>query len=522
MPLKRTTTSAAPAMTQATIKKLVADSISIALEAQATNMANADNTNRNLEPREAPVARNNCTEHYKVKFATGTLTKEALSCWNSFSQPIGIEESYKITWVEFKKLLIKKLVVKYHAKILCDEKVVHIPIDGETLIIGDEKRLEDIPVVKEFLDIFPEDLPGLPFACQVEFQINQDPGTAPVAHAPYRLALSVIQELSNQLQELIDRAPILALLEGNDDFVVYCDASLQDYDCEIRYHPGNVNVIADALSRKKLIKPLQVISLIMTIHLKLPSQILKAQNESLKEEKIKAENLRGTDKSFKIRPDGTRCIKNQKIPIWKWERITLDFVTKLPKTSNGHDTIWVIVDPLTKFAYFIPTRETESMETLTRLYIKEIVSRHGVSISIISNHDSHFTSRFWKLLQNALGTQLDMSTTYHPETNRQSERTIQTLKDMLRACVMDFGKGWEKHFPLVEFFYNNSYHASIKVAPFKALYGQKYRSPVSWTEVGDVQLTGPKIIHETAEKIVQIRQCLQAVRDRQRSYANIR
>ncbi|GJU85867.1 putative reverse transcriptase domain-containing protein [Tanacetum coccineum] len=132
------------------------------------------------------------------------------------------------------------------------------------------------------------------------------------------------------------------------------------------------------------------------------------------------------------------------------------------------------------------------METLTRLYIKEIVSRHGVPISIISDRDSHVTFRLWRSLQSALGTQLDMSTTYHPETDRQSERTIQTLKDMLRA------------------------------SPFEALYGQKCRSLVCWAEVGDVQLTGPKIIHETAKKIVQIRQRLQAVRDRQRSYANVR
>ncbi|GJU59487.1 putative reverse transcriptase domain, ribonuclease H-like domain, aspartic peptidase domain protein [Tanacetum coccineum] len=118
-----------------------------------------------------------------------------------------------------------------------------------------------------------------------------------------------------------------------------------------------------------------------------------------------------------------------KIPIWKWERITMDFVTKLPRTSNGHNTIWVIVDHFTKSAHFIPTREIESMDTLTY----------------------HFTSRFWKSLQNALGTQLDMSTTYHPETDGQSERTIQTFEDMLRACAIDFGKGWERHLPLVEF-----------------------------------------------------------------------
>ncbi|GJT74014.1 putative reverse transcriptase domain-containing protein [Tanacetum coccineum] len=162
------------------------------------------------------------------------------------------------------------------------------------------------------------------------------------------------------------------------------------------------------------------------------------------------------------------------------------------------------------------------METLTRLYIKEIVSRHGVLISIISDRDSHFTSRFWQLLENALGTQLDMCTVYHPETDGQSERTIQTLEDMLRACVIDFGKGWDKHLPLIEFSYNNSYHASIKAAQFEALYERKCRSPICWAEVGDVQLMGPEIIHETTKKIVQIRQHLKVARDRQRSYANIR
>ncbi|GJX94689.1 putative reverse transcriptase domain-containing protein [Tanacetum coccineum] len=146
--------------------------------------------------------------------------------------------------------------------------------------------------------------------------------------------------------------------------------------------------------------------------------------------RVKAECQKPSD--LLVQPD---------IPMWKWERVTMDFVTKLPRTSNRHDTIWVIIDRLTKSAHFIPTQETDSIETLTSLYIKEIVSRHGVPISIISDRDSHFTSRFWQSLQNALGTQLDMSTTYHPKTNGQSERTIQTLEDMLRACVIDFGKG---------------------------------------------------------------------------------
>ncbi|GKD41888.1 putative reverse transcriptase domain-containing protein [Tanacetum coccineum] len=366
---------------------------------------------------------------------------------------------------------------------------------------------------------------------------------------------------------------------------------LTNYDCEICYQPGKANVMADALSRKKQIKPLRVRALILTVHPKLPSQILEAQNEALKEENVKTKNLRGMDKSFEIHPDETRCIKNQswlplfgslrdlimheshkskysihpcfdkmyhdikklywwpnmkaiivvyvgkcltcsrvkaeyqkpsgllvqpEISMWKWERITIDFVIKLPKTSNEHDTIWVILDRLTKSAHFIPTRATDIMETLTRLYIKEIVSRHGVPISIISDRDSHFSSKFWQSLQNALGTQLDMSTTYHPEIDGQSERTIQTLEDMHRAYIIDFGKGWDKHLPLIEFSYNNSYHASIKAAPFEALYGRKCRSPICWAEVGDVQLTEPEIIHETTEKIMQIRQRLQAVRDLQR------
>ncbi|GJT62018.1 hypothetical protein Tco_1005551, partial [Tanacetum coccineum] len=210
------------------------------------------------------------------------------------------------------------------------------------------------------------------------------------------------------------------------------------------------------------------------------------------------------------------------IPEWKWEKITMDFVTKLPKMANGYDTIWVIVDSLTKSARFLPMRENDPMEKLMKLYMKEVVTRHGVPVSIISDRDGRFTSLFWQELHKALGTRLDMSTTYHPETDGQSERTIQTLEDMLRACVLDFGKSWYRHLPLVEFSYNNSYHTNIKVAPFEALYGRKCRSPVCWAEVGDAQLTGPAIIHETTEKIVQIKSRIQAARDRQKSYANIR
>ncbi|GJY09874.1 putative reverse transcriptase domain-containing protein [Tanacetum coccineum] len=227
--------------------------------------------------------------------------------------------------------------------------------------------------------------------------------------------------------------------------------------------------------------------------------------------KVKAEHQR---------PSG--LLVQPKIPEWKWDNITMDFVTKLPKSSQGYDTIWVIVDRLTKSAIFTPMRETDPMDKLARMYLKEVVTRHGIPLSIICDRDPRFASNFWRSLQNALGTSLDMSTAYHPQTDGQSERTIQTLEDMLRACAIDFGKGWVNYLPLVEFSYNNSYHASIKAAPLEALYGRKYRSPVYWTEVGEAQILGPELIQETTEKIIQIKQRMQAARDRQKSYADLK
>ncbi|GJX80656.1 putative reverse transcriptase domain-containing protein [Tanacetum coccineum] len=383
---------------------------------------------------------------------------------------------------------------------------------------------------------------------------------------------------------------------------------LSDYDCEIRYHPGKANVVADALSRKER-EPLRVRALVMTIGLDLPKQILDAQTEARKPENLKSEDVGGMlienskdpekprKEKLEPRADGTLCFNNRswlpcygdlrtlimheshkskysvhpgsdkmyqdmkqlywwpnmkadiatyvskcltclrvkaehqkpsgllvqpEIPQWKWDNITMDFVTKLPKTQSGNDTIWVIVDRLTKSAHFLPMRETDPMDKLARLYLKEVVTRHGIPVSIICDRDPRFASNFWRSFQKAMGTRLDMSTAYHPETDGQSERTIQTLEDMLRACVIDFGNGWERHLPLIEFSYNNSYHASIKAAPFEALYGRKCRSPVCWAEVGDAQLTGPELIHETTEKIVQIKQRIQAARDRQKSYADVR
>ncbi|GJV51648.1 putative reverse transcriptase domain-containing protein [Tanacetum coccineum] len=518
-------------------------------------------------------------------------------------------------------------------------------------IKANEKKLDDIRVSRDFPEVFPDDLSGLPPVREIEFRIDLILGASPVVKSPYRLAPSEMLELSNQLKELHEKgfirpshshgflgyvvncdgihvdpskvesvknwkipesstnktyvwgdkqdeafrilkeklcnAPVLALPDGPDDFVVYCDASkqgfgcvlmqrgkviayasrqlkkheknytthdlelgavvfalkiwrhylygtksviytdhkslqyifdqkdlnmrqrrwielLSDYECEIKYHPGKANVVADALSRKERLKPRRVRAMSITIHSGLKTKILEAQSEASKDLKAPTEWLRGLERHFEQRDDGeiyffdriwipsvggvrklimdeahtsrysvhpgadkmyydlrdlywwpgmkrdiaeyvSRCltcskikVEHQKpsgflqqpeIPEWKWEKITMDFVTKLPKSSSGHDTIWVIMDKLTKSAHFLPIREDYKTEKLAKIYTNEIVE--------------------------ALGMRLDMSTAYHPQTDGQSECIIQTLEDMLRSCVMDFGDSWDTHLPLIEFSYNN-------------------------------------------------------------------
>nr|GEZ42369.1 putative reverse transcriptase domain-containing protein [Tanacetum cinerariifolium] len=352
------------------------------------------------------------------------------------------------------------------------------------------------------------------------------PGTALVARAPYQLVPSEMKDLSEQLKELSDKgfirpssspwgASVLFVKRRMDrsgwskDFIVYCDASNKGLGAmlmqrgkvisyasrQLKIHEKNytthdlelgavvfvlkiwrhylygtkwkANVVADALSRKEQ-EPLRVRALVMTISLDLPKQILNAQTEAQKPKNIKNEDVGGMlvenaknleairEQKLDPRADGTQCLNGR-----RWLPCYGDLRTVIMHESH-------------KSKYSVHSGSDKMYQDMKKLYCWP-----NMKADIAT-----YVSKCLTCAKNALGTRLDMSTAYHPKTNGQSKRTIQTLKDMLRACAIDFGKGWVNHLPLVEFSYNNNYSASIKAAPFEALYGRKCRSPICWTEVG--------------------------------------
>jgi hypothetical protein len=219
------------------------------------------------------------------------------------------------------------------------------------------------------------------------------------------------------------------------------------------------------------------------------------------------------------RPAG--LLQPLQIPIWKWEEISMDFIVGLPRIRAGYDSIWVIVDPLTKIAHFIPVKTTYSSARLVELYMSRIVYLHGVSNKIVSNRDQ-FTSRFWQKLHENMDTRSNFSSAYQPQTDGPTERTNQILEDMLRACALKYGTSWDKSRPYAEFPYNNSFQASLKMLPFEALYGRKCRTPLHWSETGESQVFGPEILKEAEQQVQVIRENLRTVRSRQKSYADTR
>lgn len=235
--------------------------------------------------------------------------------------------------------------------------------------------------------------------------------------------------------------------------------------------------------------------------------IMKKVTSCLTCQKVKAEHQK---------PSGS--LQPLSIPEWKWEGISMDFVSGLPRTITGHDAIWVIVDRLTKSAHFIAVNMTFPLEKLARIYVKEIVRLHGVPANIVSDRDPRFVSKFWGSLHEALGTRLSLSSAYHPQSDGQSERTIQTLEDMLRACVLDYKGSWEDFLPLAEFSYNNSYHSSLGMAPFEALYGRRCKTPLCWLSGEDKITLGPELLQEMTEKVRSIREKLRIAQDRQKAY----
>nr|CAD39399.2 OSJNBb0089K24.9 [Oryza sativa Japonica Group] len=356
------------------------------------------------------------------------------------------------------------------------------------------------------------------------------------------------KDCEQSFQELKSRlisAPILILPDPKKGFQVYCDASkLGGFVAALEAKPTLIDQVREAqindLDIQEIKKNMRRGKAIGYLEdeqgtVWLGERMCVPDNRELKDTILKEAH----DTLYSIHPGSTKMYQDLKekfwwasmkreiaeyvaISEWKWEEIGMDFITGLPRTSSGHDSIWVIVDRLTKVAHFIPVRTTYSGGHLAELYMARIVCLHGVPKKIVSDRGSQFTSKFWKKLQEEMGSKLNFSTAYHPQTDGQTERVNQILEDMLRACVLDFGGSWDKNLPYAEFSYINSYQASLQMAPYEALYGRKCRTPLLWDQVGERQVFGTDILREAEEKVKIIQERLRIAQSRHKSYADNR
>ncbi|GKB42199.1 putative reverse transcriptase domain-containing protein, partial [Tanacetum coccineum] len=422
-------------------------------------------------------------------------------------------------------------LANHHVVIVCDENIVRDEVlivqvtKKETEDKSEEKRLEDVPTVRDFPEVFLEDFPGLPPTQQVEFQIDLVPGAAPVAQARYRLAPSELQEMSTQLQELSDKGFIRPSSSHWGAPVLFVKKKYGSFQMCINYHELNKLTVKNRYSLSRiddLFDLLQGSSVYTNIDLRSGYHQLRVCDEDIPKTTFRT---RYVHYEFQVMPFGLTNALAIFMDLMNWSeeehaehhKLILELLKKeelsciptveaelcsasilaIPEgrenfmvycdaSEKGLDTVLMqkekvearkeenygtedlcgMIKKLEPYAdgTLCLKNRNDSMEKLTTQYLKEVVLRHGVLVLIISDRDGRFTSQFWQSLNKALGTQLDMSTAYHLHTDGQIERSIQTLEDMLRDGVIDFGKGWGRHLPLVEFLYNNSYHTSIKAA----------------------------------------------------------
>jgi hypothetical protein len=206
------------------------------------------------------------------------------------------------------------------------------------------------------------------------------------------------------------------------------------------------------------------------------------------------------------------------IPMWKWDDISMDFIVGLPLTARKKDSIWVIMDRLTKTAHFIVVHTTYLVQQYAELYMDQVVRLHGIPKTIISDRGTQFVACFWEQLHECLGTKLIRSSSYYPQTDGQTERMNHILEDMLRASILHFDKSWDKCLSLAEFSHNNNYQASLKIAPFDALYGRRCRTLLNWSEAGERTLFGPDLVKDAEEKVQVIRENLKLAQMRPKIY----